>query len=233
MKVAICFSGGLRCFKETYPYTKKYILSKLDCDIFFYGAENVEGKEQNYKDFLSLYRPKDFVINDNNFYTEIVNALPLNWDKKINVCSMYYNIYMCNELRKKTNIQYDIIIRSRTDCFYKSSIPQIDFEYALNNKLIVPGCWGFEGVTDLFAIANPSIYDKYADTFLHLTEYLNKNIIHPETIMKVNCERHNLDIHYIDKYMEFEFPDTLDASQENHTFTNASSRNFKYSYDKK
>ncbi len=56
MKVAVCMSGGLRCFKETFPFTEKFILSQYDCDLFFYGVENYEGQKQNYKDFLELLR---------------------------------------------------------------------------------------------------------------------------------------------------------------------------------
>jgi len=233
MKVAICMSGGLRCFKETYQFTDKFIFSKLDYDLYFYGTENKEGKEQNLNDFTNLYNPKSVIINDTEFYTDIINSFDINWDKKQNLIPMFFNIYMCNELRKNSNVHYDIVIRCRPDCFFKQSIPEQDFINAATNTLLVPGCWSFGGVSDLFAIANSNVYNSYASTYLNLKEYFDANIIHPEIITHKQCEKHNLSVQSIEKYMEFEFPDIVDSTIENITFNNAGQRNFKYSYDKK
>ena len=225
-------SGGLRCFKETFPFTEKFILSQYDCDLFFYGVVNYEGQKQNYKDFLELYKPKDVVINENDYYYSIVDKLPHVWDKKHNVVSMFYNIYMCNELRKKTNVAYDMILRVRPDCFFTKNIPSEDIQKVYDNKILIPGCWSFCGFSDLFAMANHNIFDIYASIYNNLKQYFSEHITSAERIVKEHCNKNCLEVCSIDKYMEFEFPDSL-TDLENITFINAGSRNLKYNYDKK
>jgi hypothetical protein len=236
MKVAVCISGGLRCFKETFKFTEKFLLSEFDCDIFFYGVENKEGKNKNQTDFVSLYNPKDLVVNDTYHYHEIVNNFDINFNKKNNIISMFYNIYQCNLLRinhsMKHDIEYDLIIRYRPDCFMWKTISNEDIEQALQGKLVLPKCWSFSGITDLFAIGVNKTMNIYSNTYLNLNNIFNRNIILPEAILKSNCDLHNLEYFFTEKCMEFEFPDILDPNQKQITFNDAHKKNFKYNYDK-
>jgi hypothetical protein len=229
-------SGGLRCFKETLPYTEKFLFSNLDYDLFFYGVENNEGKEKNIIDFKNLYNPKKFVINDINFYQIFLETFHYkNPNIKKNLVQLHYNIMMCNKLRKKyeleNNIKYDVIIRCRPDGFFKTKIPDIDFENAINNNLVVPEDWSFGGISDIFAIMNDDVSNIYSSLYETIGEYFEQNLYSPEIIFQNHLKKHNVKIFFIEKYLENEFPDTLDIN--NITFNNADQRNFKYSYDKK
>jgi hypothetical protein len=197
-------------------------------------VENKDGKNINENEFVSLYKPKDFVINSTDYYDNIVKQF--NFNKKNNVIPMFYNIYQCNLLRInysiKNNVNYDLIIRYRPDCFMWKPIPDKDIEQALQNKLVLPKCWSFSGITDLFAIGLNEIINKYSNTYLNLNNIFNENIFLPEAILKKNCDLHKLEYFFTDKCMEFEFPDSLDVNNENITFNNAHLQNFKYKYDK-
>jgi hypothetical protein len=103
---------------------------------------------------------------------------------------------------------------------------------AFDDYLIIPECWSFSGLSDLFAISNESTFNTYSDVFNHLKSYFSQNIFKPESILKHHCDKHNTQIHLIENYMRFEFPDIMDHTLDNITFNNAVRQNLKYSYDK-
>jgi hypothetical protein len=97
MRVALCISGELRSFQQTYKELSKNIIEPLEPDIFLYSWDQIEGswkqrnkgnKYNNFfiddfegiqnsstlsKDVVDLYHPADFVLE--NFLEEYKNEI--------------------------------------------------------------------------------------------------------------------------------------------------------------
>ena len=58
MKVAICLSGQLRNYKETFTYFKSFIIDDLSPDIFIYTDKYETEIERLYKTLTGKYIEK-------------------------------------------------------------------------------------------------------------------------------------------------------------------------------
>lgn len=209
MKIALCLSGGLRNFKDTAYSFKYHLLDKFDVDVFFYGLENLEGSEQNQKDLIELYNPKKFQINKNNFYESIFCKYHL-------PTSFYgfYNVFKCNELKihyeNEHSFKYDIVIRSRTDCFWFRDL--LDSELELSKECVLtPSEWSFRTVhdfcrSDVFAMGTSEMMDRYSDLFNYIDDYTRFFNFHPESLCGYHLQDKkipNLESH---RCIVFEYP---------------------------
>ena len=122
MRVALCLSGQVRAFRESFPYYKKNLLNKHDVDVFIHTWEHIDDmsaatffRAQN----ISVSRP----FNSNQFsdYKVIDERWPA-----VNTFSMWYSVFKANELKREYELRegfrYDVVIRSR-------------FDFALNKEL--------------------------------------------------------------------------------------------------
>jgi len=210
MKIALCLSGGLRNFKDTYYSFEHYLLSKHNVDVFFYGLENKEGQEHNNVDFEHLYKPKMKLINTQKFYEDI--HCP--YDKP-SAFYLFYNIFMCNELKKNyendNGFKYDLVIRSRTDYFWFRYITEKEFELAKNN-IMIPSDWAFKCVNpyaraDVFAFGSSELMDEYSTMFNRLDEYTKKiGMFHPESICGYHLMVNNISNIENERCLVFEYP---------------------------
>ena len=120
-KIALCLSGALRNFKDTFYSFEEMLLQKHDVDVFFYGPENKEGLDQNKKDLEKLFKPKKYIINNPSFYGNGTFPFPCIHTPPTPYYS-FYNIFKSNELKKQyeteNNFKYDLVIRSRADYFW-------------------------------------------------------------------------------------------------------------------
>jgi len=118
MKIALLLTGGLRNFEDTFRSFKHFLLDKNDIDVFFYGLENNKGKIKNEETFRRLFNPKDFIINDKNYY----DIIPVKPSYIKSSFFSFYNVFKCNQLKNeyasKHNINYDLVIRCRLDAFW-------------------------------------------------------------------------------------------------------------------
>ena len=91
MKIAICFSGGIRSFKTCYPSIYKYLLQPLHPDIFIhawsYGRDMQKYKKDKNIDVTYKIQPdeckSEFVIDKlqpKKFVIDVYNA---KWERKI------------------------------------------------------------------------------------------------------------------------------------------------------
>jgi hypothetical protein len=161
IRTALCLSGQSRDFQKSFDSQKKYLLSKLEPDIFihswsFRGSSKLlpcHCKEYNIQDFqthlipenriraaslLELYDPKLFLIEYPNhiFFLEQINkSKTQNAKYWFNGLMMYYSIYMSNSLKKQyeasLGFTYDLVIRSRMDLYFES----IDFRNTIKDAI--------------------------------------------------------------------------------------------------
>jgi hypothetical protein len=149
MRVALCLSGHLREWKQTFPSIKNYILDKFEnIDVFIStwsapgywtpddskGVDNYDKiiDDSELSKLLKFYNPIELEIEELNeeFLDNIANNIltnhknKLRWGRPKNIVGMYYKIYKCNELKikyeKKNNICYDLVIRCRPDIHINS-----------------------------------------------------------------------------------------------------------------
>jgi hypothetical protein len=215
MKIAVCLSGHLRKFEQTFPALHLYLLKNHECDVFISTWDKM-GYHSSYKrdstdDMTSkytarveeLYKPKKMIVEGSQFIEELkqqgnIYAPHLRNEPKHvgHMASMFYKIYAANELRKRyeleTGSQYDWVVRCRPDLMFHgtTSFP--------NNKppraIFMPSHLCREGwLCDQFAIATSNDMDLYASFFFSLEEYFRSgNEFYPEKFVDWCMKKKNL-----------------------------------------
>ena len=219
MKIALCFSGFIRDLEETKSFWKE-LIQKYDIDIYasFWDNENVElGDTLN--NFLTIYTPKKYEVESYKIFkqtTQDIASLNVESPKNLLVhlqdsskafgqLSMYYKIWKSNMLTKQLGIEYDLVIRARTDVVLDEH-----FEIIQNNMLNIPmgwmSCYSFkdsDGINDCFAYGTPKIMDYYSFIFLQMMEYLKDGhyIFPPEHFLSVHFSKVHIQIRQFENYM--------------------------------
>jgi hypothetical protein len=206
MRVALCLSGALRNFEDTFYSFKHFVLNRYETDVFFYGACNKQGVEHNSQTLTNLYQPKEFVINTESFY----KALNGN-----NTHYSFYNVLKCNELKtsyeNKNNFKYDLVIRVRPDCFWFRYLNEEEITLIKTNVL-TPVEWSFTCInacarSDAFAIGSSELMDKYSQTYNNIEEY-SKTYVgnHPESLCGYHMQQQNIPNIEYKRCIVFEYP---------------------------
>lgn len=133
-KVAICFSGQLRSFKDCYKLIKRNLVDCFDePDIFVTIWDNDP----------NILHSKFFHTMANNVYIKIIPTIdhkPLideihkvfHHTSKFNTLNQLYLLKECNMLKKdnenKNNFKYDLVFRCRPDVVYPTSLNFNNFE---------------------------------------------------------------------------------------------------------
>jgi len=207
-KIAMCISGYLRTFEECYPSIKKNILDGNDIDIFIHTYNKI-GNSSGWRDPIDL--SEDINMDFLETIPNIKVMVTQDWDNiryqfekfrslasdvsNINViATIFYKIYMCNELRKQyefeNDIKYDLIIRMRGDQVFEKKInldfpehkilinfyPWGDEDYVhhfVGDDCDKPGCRNeTEWINDRFAVGLPENIDYLSNLYLHLEDLL-------------------------------------------------------------
>ena len=212
LKIALCISGHMRTFEETFPSIQKYILSDLDCDVFIHTWDtlglsyrpldnNLNKKYQNLQDNLNkLFRPKKIIIEPRKeFMISNIMRTKLEPGRDIHgMLSMFYKIEACNDLKKEyeadNNIKYDIVIRFRSDLLMGSPLP-INKNFK-ENFLYIPMYGNFGGLCDQFAFGSSEVMDKYSSIFSNIENHLNNGaVFNPEKLLNFHVNAMKLLVH--------------------------------------
>ena len=213
-KIAICFSGLIRDL----DYTKDFwldLIDRYDIDVYasFWDTETPEIND-TIENFKSIYNVKELEVEKySNFKKSTLDVvthqitppnilLPelIKYAKEFHTLSMWYKIWKCNMLTKNSDVQYDVVIRARTDSYLEG-----DFEILKNNMFNVPVGRVYtdnmpksEGINDIFGYGNPKVMDYVSSTFLYLLRYLNEGhyMIPPEHFLHVHLNEVDLDIRF-------------------------------------
>jgi hypothetical protein len=218
MRVALCFSGFIRDLEESKVFWTE-LINKYNIDVYasFWDTENEELGD-TLKNFLRIYTPKKYEVERYDVFKSTTqdfasmniqspqSLAPMfqTTSKAFGQLSMYYKVWRCNSLTKELGIQYDLVIRARTD-----TVLDEDFELIDNNMLNLPignvhSHWpNSEGLNDCFAYANSKIMDYYSFIFLQMMEYLKAGhyLFPPEHFLKVHFSKIKIQIRYFANYM--------------------------------
>ena len=164
---------------ETYPFPGRYEWHKT---MFVFG----HGKG------LAAFQPRSYLVETYEDKTEL--------HSKPRSMSMFYSIYMANELRKSYEKQmeftYDLVMRYRTDCILETRI----FDSLPTKKpfLVIPvssrvvnvdgPCEG-SSICDWIAYGTPDTMDAYCATYLTWLEQPSDQIPIPESMLYLQLKK--------------------------------------------
>ena len=169
MKIALCLSGYLRTFKECWPSIKENLIQNNGVDIFIHTYDKL-GHSSGWRSPIDLSENIDMkflesIPNVKIIVTEKWDDIKYKFEKfrkyqpnvtNINViATIFYKIYMCNELKKQYekehNFIYDIVIRTRGDQVFTK---KINWDFPLNKVLINAYPWGDEDYVCHYQLTN-------------------------------------------------------------------------------
>lgn len=218
-KIAICFSGHVRDVAINSQYWKS-IIDKYDIDVYgsFWDEQNVELGD-TIDNFKKLYNSK--IVEIESFKAFEKSTLSLirttltppndimeylqNSTKSFGTLPMWYKVWKANMLTKILDIEYDLVIRARTDSHFKD-----DFELELNNMLNIPigmnkthkwpDSYGFN---DIFAYGTPKIMDYYSLCYLFMMEHIGKGyyMVPPEYFLHTHMNKVSVDVRLIPNHI--------------------------------
>jgi hypothetical protein len=219
MKIALCFSGHMRDLNETKNFWTE-LIKKYDIDVYasFWDIENDE-LDDTLNNFLTIYTPKKYEIESYKIFkqsTQDIASLNIEsphmladrfkeTSKAFGQLAMYYKVWKCNMLSKQLGIEYDLVIRARTDTALDEN-----FTIVKNNMLNVPMGWMMvpvfphsDGINDCFAYGTPKIMDYYSFIFLQMMEYLKDGhyLFPPEHFLSVHFSKVHIPIRQFENYM--------------------------------
>lgn len=214
MRIAFVFSGILREVDKN----SNSILSKIheyNADVYgsFWDIENPEDGS-TISNFIRTYKPKRMEVesydgwikaNWDTISQELQAPTQLNsheqeYSVKPNIFSMWYKIWRGNMLTKLELIEYDIVVRIRTDLGISDN-----FSLAINDCINIPhgivnivdwqNCYGMH---DFIAYGNPRLIDYYSSLFMYISRYLKEGqYVYPsENLLRHHLSQKKINIRY-------------------------------------
>jgi len=217
-KISVLLSGGLRNYEYTSSWINKFLVEPLNADVFIHGWANQNGVSDNIEKINKFSNVKMYRVNDLN--DPEFDHLKHGDDLVTRIYGQFFNIKMCNDLRKRyeleNNIKYDIIIRARPDVFFFSEMSDDDLKYLYNNNSIGIPCEYFKlwsgKTTDVFAVGNRDMMDYYCDAY---ETVLESNFIPNEAESVVNNHLNNRRVNVYDIIPNFIIDYPYDLVTEN------------------
>jgi len=190
-KIAICFSGEIRDLERTKDYWSK-LIKEYDMDVYasFWNVENEENGD-TFDNFHRLYDVKKTEIESfKSFEQSTLSQLRMGINPpnslqqhlrdscmNFGTLSMWYKIWRANLLTKELDIDYDIVIRARTDIFFdeRLDITENEMFNIPYGRVKTSGWKDSDGICDLFAYGSPKLMDYYSTCLFYMMEHLNKD----------------------------------------------------------
>jgi hypothetical protein len=173
----------------------------------FKGFDHYSAKV-NQENLISILKPasyvfENFLTKQNEFFErgqkfkERLRVPDL--DRPENTIGMAYKVYECNKLKKDyeqaNNFTYDLVIRTRPDLLYLNKPLIFSFlDLIKKDILITPNESSYGFASDIFALGNSKIIDKYSELYLHFEELYNEGCL---------FNPHNISQHYFNKYFNW------------------------------
>ena len=211
-KIALCFSGFIRDIDKTKDFWNS-LIEKYDIDLYgsFWDDESGDDTIQNLK---KIYNFKELEFEKySNFKKSTLDVITpyitppsnllsslVDYSKKFHTLSMWYKIWKANMISKSLDIEYDIVIRGRTDTTMNQNL-KIELNKYLNipsGKVRTDNWPNSDGLCDIFAYGEPKLMDYYSSIYLNLLEYVNQGhyMIPPENLLRVHMSKVDIDIRF-------------------------------------
>lgn len=204
MKIALCISGYLRSFEQTFPSLQKHFLNFYpQTDIFIHTWNTYELKNSlilNENLINNLFKPKNIIIEQEKILPTIKEMDEKNYcNIRVvqSVLSMFYKIKAANDLKiayeNQNNFKYDYVIRFRSDLDLKENII---LENLNLQQINIPKLGDFQGINDQFAISNSDNMNTYCSIYDKLGYYLQNGPYYlsmaPEMLLKYHLIKNKI-----------------------------------------
>lgn len=186
MKIALLISGLSRDYQRVYSSIMKNIVEPTKADIFI-----ATWHEANTFDYLNMYRPKSFLVEDFNLYKErfeaLANKLKQNCRPEINPINVISWWHCMRVGFSLISSNYDVVIKYRTELTHKQQLTEEEISLFSHN-LCIPRLHdspSLGGICDLWA-AGPFLAMKsycYLDYVYESIFDREKLIFHPESYL--------------------------------------------------
>ena len=218
-KIALCFSGEIRDLERTKEYWVT-LIDKYDIDVYasFWDTSNFD-LDDTIDNFYRIYTPKKLEVESfDNFNKSTLLVLNKNIKvpeslmhhlkescNRFTTMAMWYKIWRANLLTKVYGIDYDIVIRARTDIMFDDNMI-----ISKNNMLNVPfgriktQNWNnSDGIADLFAYGSPQLMDYYSTCFFYLMEHINNGnyMVPHEHFLTTHMNKVSVPIRFMDSIL--------------------------------
>lgn len=184
MRLAIQISGEFRVLHLCLPKLQEHVLNAFpttEVDIFFHSwwcDEDLDNKGPKpvygHGSGIHLLQPRSYVLEKFADRTDL-QALPRSY-------SMFHSIKRANQVRKEyeklLEIQYDLVMRYRTDCILNENLYETIKEFITERKsfLCIPKAIqpsqpdgpvenDSQGICEWMAIGTPDAMDVYCSTY--------------------------------------------------------------------
>jgi len=155
MKIAVLMYGHMRTFKSCFNNLDKYLLSRIDADLFIHSWNTIESitpswhtshirhnRSVNENEIDLLYGPRCIRIDRQPCAPKNINKV-VDGVNLFGFRCMYYSLYAANKLRKKyeaeKGIKYDVVIKMRPDIYLKTNFPTDLFYSCMINNMFCSG----------------------------------------------------------------------------------------------
>lgn len=195
LKVALILSGQPRFhIGKSYDSTVEKIIKPYDADVyqhawidpdkkFEYPAaawSNIKGPvlfpETIKDDLLKMYNPKGYKFEPPKKFEEFFTQVASRDEEYLsrNMPSMFYSLQQSDLLRQESKVEYDFVIRSRTDKIMLEDLP--DLNTLKRGVLYIPDdCPNPKVFNDNFSICSGSIATTVYDVYGSLVELSKEN----------------------------------------------------------
>lgn len=214
-RIALCFSGEIRDLERTKEYWGE-LIKKYDIDVYgsFWDTYNPELAD-TIENFHRIYNVKKVEVEKyDSFNQSTLSILRMGIEPpdslfshlkdsclNFGTMSMWYKIWRANLLTKDLGIDYDIVIRARTDSYFENNL-----DISINDMLNVP--YGrvrlnnydkSEGISDLFAYGSPKMMDYYSSCYFFIMSYLEQgfNLVPHEHLLHAHMNKISVPIRFM------------------------------------
>lgn len=123
-------------------------------------------------------------------------------DTRVDNCwLMFQGLQQVSNLMQRTNIDYDLVIRTRPDLMIDRELNLDEIYQQLKNSpnsIVMPkNFWFGYGPTanDVFAIATPEVMKIYCDVVSSIPKFQAEGkLFHPETMLATHLQNHNINL---------------------------------------
>jgi hypothetical protein len=213
MKIAVCYSGMFRNFQNSVDNHIEHLISKYDCDVYLsfwdiHGFNVVTTKFDSIpNDNIDIGSKNEILkkLNPENFEFEPFSQLENFFEsegKKYrdsnqppfckNILSMYYKINRCGEMVKDSNVDYDLILRLRSDILFSEDlILQLPKENTIYSP--IKSSWD-QSMNDQIIYGNKEVMSIYHNLYNKLPEIWMGWVSHatPEALLFNHMEKNNI-----------------------------------------
>lgn len=217
MNIALCYSGQVRHFSECYPTQVKHLIEANPNYTFykfghFWSDASLDGQKflDNHPDRDSWSLKQDCEILTKNFDSVLFDS-PIEFDSDMepdprfphpiqNTLSMFLGIQTSNAIKSlfasTRQIEFDCVIRLRTDLYFHKNINLSHDQYDLTNCYLNEQYIHTDyAVNDLFAFANPDIMNKYSSVYSNIPKLIEADCaVNPECFLGANLNAHKVKI---------------------------------------